>query len=210
MGKCPHCGSRRIRRRYRQHRRYNWRCRNCSNIFRRPKRSVWLWIGVAAVVVMVAAYALRQDIISIQSTPARVDEPTDRAVKVVTYTATPETAATQTPVQLAAPVDTPAMTTTSPVPIYTAIPTHTLQSTTRPTRTPRPTYTPRPTTTTPPAPTQIPGRSDLYKPLPLPRAWHMSGGIGKIESVASSLLTSISQSITTSKGEKCPMTPGCI
>ena len=185
MGKCPHCGSSRIRRRYRQHRRYNWRCRNCNNIFRRPKRGAWLWIGAAAVVVMVAAYALRQDIISIPSTPARVDEPTDRAVKAVVYTATP-----QTPVQFAAPVDTPAMTATSPVPTHATIPTHTPRptSTTRPTRTPRPTYTPRPTTTTPPAPTQIPGRADLYKTLPLPQGlayvwWHWEDTIHGFQSI---------------------------
>ena len=190
MGKCPHCGSRQIRKRYRQHRHYNWRCRRCNEVFRRPKRSVWLWIGAAAVIVMVAAYALRQDIISIPSTPARVDDSVDRVVKVVTYTATPELAATQTPVQFAAPVDTPTMTTVSSVPTYTAIPTHTPRptSTTRPTRTTRPTYTPRPTTTTPSTPTQIPGRADLYKPHPLPQGlayvwWHWEDKVRGFQSI---------------------------
>ena len=179
MRKCPHCRSRRIRRRYRQHRRYNWRCRRCNRVFARPNRNVWLWIGAAAVIVMIAAYVLTQDIISIPSTPARLDEPTDRVVKVVTYTATPETAVTQTPVQSAAQVDTP-----------TAIPTHTRRptSTSRPTRTPRPTYTPRPTTTTPPTPTQIPGRSDLYKPIYPPNhmaavAWAWNSGYSGFQSI---------------------------
>ena len=118
MGKCPHCGSSRIRKRYRQHRRYNWRCRRCNEVFRRPKRSVWLWIGAIAVISIAVAYVYSQDIISIPSTPAPVDESVDRLVKVVTYTATLEMGASQTPAQLAAPVDTPAMTTTSPVPTH--------------------------------------------------------------------------------------------
>ena len=171
MGRCPHCGSRRIRKRYRRHRRHNWRCRSCNRVFRRPNRNVWLWIGAAAVIVVSAAYTLRQDIISIPSTPPRVDESADEVMKIMTYTATPETATTQTPLQSAAPVDTPTVTATPPVPIYTAVPTNTPlpTPTTEPIRTPRPTYTPRPTTTTPPTPTQIPGRADLYKALPLPQ-----------------------------------------
>ena len=190
MGRCPHCGSRRIRRRYRQHRRYNWRCRRCNEVFRRPKRSVWLWIGAIAVISIAVAYVYSQDIISIPSTPARVDESVDRVVKAMAYTATPELAATQTPVQFAAPVDTPTMTTMPSVPTYTATPTHTPRptSTTRPTRTPRPTYTPRPTTTTPPTPTQIPGRADLYKPLPLPQGlayvwWHWEDRVRGFQSI---------------------------
>ena len=190
MGRCPHCGSRRIRRRYRQHRRYNWRCRRCNEVFRRPKRSVWLWIGAIAVISIAVAYVYSQNIISIPSTPARVDESVDSVVKVVTYTATPELAATQTPVQLATQADTPTMTTISSVPTYTAIPTRTPRptSTTRPTRTPRPTYTPRPTTTTPPSPTQIPGRADLYKPLPLPQGlayvwWHWEDKVRGFQSI---------------------------
>ena len=190
MGKCPHCGSRRIRRRYRQHRRYNWRCRRCNEVFRRPKRSVWLWIGAIAVISIAVVYVYSQDVISIPLTPARVDESVDSVVKVVTYTATPEMVASQTLVQLAAPVDTPTMTTMSPVPTYTAVPTHTPRptSTTRRTRTPRPTYTPRPTTTTPPTPTQVPGRSDLYKPLPLPQGlayvwWHWEDRVRGFQSI---------------------------
>ena len=190
MGRCPHCGSRRIRRRYRQHKRYKWRCRRCNKVFRRPKRSAWLWIGATAVILVVAAYALQQDIMSIPPTLTRVDELADRVVKVVTHTATPEMAATQTPVQVAAPVVTPTMTAMSPVPTYTATPTHTLRptSTPLPTRTPRPTYSPRPTTTTPPTSTQIPGRADLYKPLPLPQglayvSWHWEGRIRGFQSI---------------------------
>ena len=37
LGKCPHCGSTRIRRRYRRHRYNNWRCRRCNRVFARPK-----------------------------------------------------------------------------------------------------------------------------------------------------------------------------
>ena len=55
MGKCPHCGSRRIRRRYRDHRRYKWRCRDCNRVFRRPRRrGVWFALGVSALVALVA------------------------------------------------------------------------------------------------------------------------------------------------------------
>ena len=37
LGQCPHCGSARIRRRYRRHRYNNWRCRRCNRVFARPK-----------------------------------------------------------------------------------------------------------------------------------------------------------------------------
>lgn len=124
---------------------------------------------------MVAAYALRLDIIYIPSTPARVDESVDEVVTAVTHTETPEMAATRTPVQFAAPMDTPQSTEMSSLPAHTAVPKHTPRpkSTTTPTRTPRPPYTPNPTTTTPPTPTQIPGRANLYKPIHPPN--HMAG-----------------------------------
>ena len=116
MGKCPHCGSRRIRRRYRQHRRYNWRCCRCNEVFRRPKLSAWAWIGIVAVIVALMAGALwwysGQGTDAELAFPALLDESEDSAAKAM-----------------------------------------------RPT--PRPTQTP--------TPTQIPGRSDLYKPLPLPQ-----------------------------------------
>ena len=54
MGKCPHCGSSKIQKRYREHRRYNWRCRTCNRVFRRPRRSAVLWLGVLAVIVVIA------------------------------------------------------------------------------------------------------------------------------------------------------------
>ena len=68
MGKCPHCGSNSIRKRYREHRRYKWRCRSCNKVFRRPSRPVLLWLGIAFVVctAIVGAYVLQQD-----STPVR-------------------------------------------------------------------------------------------------------------------------------------------
>ena len=106
-GKCPHCGSSNIRRRYRQHKRYNWRCRRCNRVFRRPKRSARLWVGVAAVIVMVVAYALRQDIVSIPSIPALVDESVDSVVKAVAYTATPKPTRTPWPTYTPRPTRTP-------------------------------------------------------------------------------------------------------
>ena len=64
MGKCPHCGSKNIRRRYQEHRRYKWRCRRCNRVFRRPKSGILLWLGVVVVVVVVAAFfAVQQGMI---------------------------------------------------------------------------------------------------------------------------------------------------
>ena len=66
MGKCPHCGSRNMRRRYREHRRYKWRCRRCNRVFRRPKSRILPWLGVAVVVVAAAAFfTARQGIIEL-------------------------------------------------------------------------------------------------------------------------------------------------
>ena len=80
MGKCPHCGSRNIRRRYREHGRYKWRCRSCNRVFRAPKRGVVVWLGVAVVVIVVAAFfAVQQGIIVLPSTPAQLEESVDQA-----------------------------------------------------------------------------------------------------------------------------------
>ncbi len=50
MGQCPHCSSRNIRRRYREHRRYKWRCRECNRVFRAPKRGIRIWLGLVILV----------------------------------------------------------------------------------------------------------------------------------------------------------------
>ena len=60
MGKCPHCGSKNIRRRYREHRRFKWRCRSCNRVFRRPKSGIWLWLGVAVIMAVAAAFLVVQ------------------------------------------------------------------------------------------------------------------------------------------------------
>ena len=62
MGKCPHCGSDNIRKRYIEHRRYKWRCRSCNKVFRRPRRPVLLWLGLVAVLAAIigGAYAMQQ------------------------------------------------------------------------------------------------------------------------------------------------------
>ncbi len=49
IGVCPHCRSPRIRTRRRQHRRLNWRCRNCNRVFAVPSSRyvvVEEWPGV--------------------------------------------------------------------------------------------------------------------------------------------------------------------
>ena len=53
MGKCPYCGSNSIRERYREHRRYKWRCRDCNRVFRRPRRPILLWLGIGAFLVTI-------------------------------------------------------------------------------------------------------------------------------------------------------------
>ena len=89
MGKCPHCGSRNIRRRYRQHRRYNWRCRRCNRVFRRPKSGNSLWLGVAVVVAAAAAFfAVQQGMIALPTTLSPVELQIDRVSEEVIPTAT--------------------------------------------------------------------------------------------------------------------------
>ncbi len=75
MGKCPHCGSKNIRRRYREHRRYKWRCRSCNRVFRAPKRSVVLWLGAAAVVALAAAFfAVQQGMIALSPVERQIED----------------------------------------------------------------------------------------------------------------------------------------
>ena len=59
-GRCPHCRSRNIRRRHREHRIYRWGCRNCNTIFRLPRRGIpaWAWIVVVVGAVVISALAL--------------------------------------------------------------------------------------------------------------------------------------------------------
>ena len=90
MGKCPHCGSRNIRRRYREHRRYKWRCRSCNRVFRRPKSGILLWLGVAVVVAAAAAFfAARQGgMIALPTALSPVERQIDRVSEMVIPTAT--------------------------------------------------------------------------------------------------------------------------
>ena len=49
VGVCPHCRNPRIRTRRRQHRRTNWRCRNCNRVFAAPSTGIVVveeWPGV--------------------------------------------------------------------------------------------------------------------------------------------------------------------
>ena len=118
MGKCPHCGSKNIRRRYREHGRYKWRCRSCNRVFRRPKRSIVLWLGViVAVAVAAAFFAVQQGIIVLPSTPAQLEESVKRAVKAVVPTATLGRKATRTPERVAEQ-------TAAPTPKVTSTPTN--------------------------------------------------------------------------------------
>ena len=86
MGKCPHCGSKNIRRRYREHRRYKWRCRSCNRVFRRPKSGILLWL-IGAVVLAVAAtyFAAQQGIITL---PSPLEESADNVAEIVIPTVT--------------------------------------------------------------------------------------------------------------------------
>ena len=91
MGRCPHCGSRNIRRRYRQHKRYNWRCRSCNRVFRAPKRGVLLWLGAVVVVVLVAAaafFAVYQELIAVPPALSPVEQRIEQVSEVVIPTAT--------------------------------------------------------------------------------------------------------------------------
>ena len=90
MGKCPHCGSRNVRRRYREHERYKWRCRNCNGIFRAPRYGGALWLIVAAVVVVAASlFAVQQGMIALPETLTPLDEAVDRISEAVITAATP-------------------------------------------------------------------------------------------------------------------------
>lgn len=74
MGKCPYCGSKNIRRRYREHKRYKWRCRRCNRVFRRPKRSVVLWLGAAVVVVAAAtSFVVQQGMVALPTALSPVE-----------------------------------------------------------------------------------------------------------------------------------------
>lgn len=201
MGKCPHCGSGNIRRRYRQHKRYNWRCRRCNRVFRGPKRfSAWQLVSLATVIVALTAGTFWW--YSQQGTDAEqapLDEASKSTMKDEMPTATAESVAvaTQTPVLIAARVDAPPnpqapIPTHTPEPTYKAIPTNTATpmptQTPKPTSTPIPTRTPRPTTTTPPTPTLIPGRAELYRPVPLPQGlayiwWYWGNNVRGLKSI---------------------------
>lgn len=140
MGKCPHCGSKNIRRRYREHRRYKWRCRNCNRVFRRPKSGILLWLGVAVVVAAIAAFfAVQQGMIALPSISAPLEESVDRVAKAIAATHTPEPVVAQvampitTATHTSSPTDTPtvqafaSVTTTpsmlTPTPTVTSTPT---------------------------------------------------------------------------------------
>ena len=84
MGKCPHCGSKNIRKRYREHRRYKWRCSGCNRVFRKPKRGVVLWLGVASVVAVAAAFfAVQQDMIALPTVLAPAERQIEDASEAV-------------------------------------------------------------------------------------------------------------------------------
>ena len=84
MGRCPHCGSKNVRRRYREHRRYKWRCRSCNRVFRRPKRSILLWLGAAVVVVAAAAFfVVQQGVVTMPTALSPLGETLDRASEVM-------------------------------------------------------------------------------------------------------------------------------
>ena len=127
MGKCPHCGSKNIRKRYREHRRYKWRCRNCNQTFRRPKRGIVLWLVVIVIVVAAALFAAQQGIKVLPTALAPSGELAGGLAEVVMPTATPGVPAAQTPARVAAraetPMDTPtAMPTPTVRPADTRVP----------------------------------------------------------------------------------------
>lgn len=90
MGKCPHCGSRNIRRRYREHRRYKWRCRRCNRVFRAPKRGGMLWLIVVPIVMVTAIiFAVQQNMISLPPALSPIERQIDRAAETVMPNSTP-------------------------------------------------------------------------------------------------------------------------
>ncbi len=128
MGKCPHCGSKNIRKRYRKHKRYKWRCRNCNKIFRSPvarfTTSTPLNILIVVIIVLVISvwgfFAIRQDVL----TPEPTQAPTaiTRAITMQTSEPTP-TAIPNTPIRILPPTADPRPTlTNTPTPVPIAIP----------------------------------------------------------------------------------------
>lgn len=82
MGKCPHCGSSNIRKRYRRHRKYKWRCRSCNRFFASPKRGRLLWATVVVIVVLILTgiFAARQGLIAPPSVLAPLLSPLESPV----------------------------------------------------------------------------------------------------------------------------------
>ena len=127
MGKCPHCGSDNIRKRYREHRRYKWRCQSCNKVFRRPRRPIALWLGLVAVLAAIigGAYAMQQgftpDFKQDVVTPVRpLSPPGPPQTPVTLAVENVEAVATSTPEST--PTARPSTTT---VPTLTSLPTKT-------------------------------------------------------------------------------------
>ena len=101
MGKCPHCGSRNIRRRYREHRRYKWRCRRCNRVFRAPKRGILLWLGIAvAVAVAAGIFAVQQGTVALPTALSPVEQQIEDASEAVS------TSVADNPPKVQATIDT--------------------------------------------------------------------------------------------------------
>ena len=188
LGKCHHCGSGDIRRRYRRHRRYNWRCRKCNKTFVRPKTlSIRHIAGIAIVIaaLMAGAFWLYSQQGS-TSELALLDEASKNVAKAPPQTATAESVGltTRTPFPLAARPDMPtvpappALTrtptpTSTPVLTGTLSPTSTTTATTSvPTYAPEaihtviPTHTETPMPTSPPIPIRTPKPTTTTAPKP--------------------------------------------
>lgn len=73
MGKCPHCGSKNFRRRYREHRRYKWRCRSCNRVFRSPKRSVIPWLVIPILLIIAISFVVQQGMIALPTVLSPVE-----------------------------------------------------------------------------------------------------------------------------------------
>ena len=122
MGKCPHCGSKNIRKRYREHRRYKWRCRSCNRVFRSPKRGVALWLGAAVVVTVVAAFfAVQQGIIALPPAVSQIEQQIDQASELASPASTPITSVAT----LTTPLHSASTATPTPRPSATPTVTHT-------------------------------------------------------------------------------------
>ena len=86
----PYCGSKNIRKRYREHRRYKWRCRSCNRVFRKPKRGRVLWLIVAAVAIVAAViFAVQQDMFTLPPVLSPIEQQIDRASEDVIPNSTP-------------------------------------------------------------------------------------------------------------------------